>query len=176
MLRSCSSVTSAAYAKTTENVTANTPLIDIVAKNHHVFMLINGIGRQVINTVINKKNFRPQISDNAPINGADRNERKPFIPMMIPFIKNVWSGNVSFKTYKKIYVLDEIKECVGMYVITSSPTGINTQITLIRHMLVETTYRNNGHREKSPREIFKEYNHEGMVNARTAYSRSLKPK
>lgn len=93
-----SSVTSATYANTTEKVQAKTPLIEIIAKNHHVFMLISGIGAQVKATVISKKNFRPHTSDKAPINGAERKDKIPLMPIIKPFMRNVWSGNVSFNT------------------------------------------------------------------------------
>lgn len=98
--RSSVVVTSATYAKTTENVTANTPLIEIIAKNHHVFIVISGIGAHVKNTVISRKNFLPQTSDRAPISGALRNERMPLMPITRPFIRNVWSGNVWLRTCK----------------------------------------------------------------------------
>lgn len=52
-------------------------------------MVISGIGAQVKNTVTNKKNLRPQISDRAPINGADKKERIPLMPITNPFIRNV---------------------------------------------------------------------------------------
>jgi len=52
----------------------------------------------VKNTVMSRKNFLPQTSDNAPINGADRNEKIPLMPITKPFIKNVWSGNVLLST------------------------------------------------------------------------------
>lgn len=50
---------------------------------------MRGIGAQVKNTVINKKNFRPHKSDKAPINGALRNDKMPLMPITKPFIKNV---------------------------------------------------------------------------------------
>lgn len=50
----------------------------IMAKYHIVFMRISGIGKQVKKTVINKKTFRPHISDIAPIRGALKNDSKPF--------------------------------------------------------------------------------------------------
>lgn len=87
--RSSTVVTSATYANTTENVTAKTPLIEIIAKNHHVFIVISGMGAQVKNTVISRKNFRPHISERAPIRGALRNENIPLMPMTKPFIRNV---------------------------------------------------------------------------------------
>lgn len=60
-----------------------------MAKNHQVLMLINGSGAHVKATVISKKNLRPHTSDSAPINGADKNDKIPLIPIMRPFIKNV---------------------------------------------------------------------------------------
>jgi len=77
-LRSLSSVTSATYANTTENVTANTPLMEIMAKYHHVFIWIKGIGAQVKNTVTTRKNFLPHTSDKAPTSGALRKESNPY--------------------------------------------------------------------------------------------------
>lgn len=59
---------------------------------------INGIGKQVKKTVISKKNFRPQRSDRAPINGALKNDKKPLIPIIRPFIRNVLLGNVVLST------------------------------------------------------------------------------
>lgn len=50
------------------------------------------------NTVIKRKNFRPHRSDNAPISGALKKERNPLMPIIKPFIKNVCSGNVRFRT------------------------------------------------------------------------------
>ena len=44
---------------------------------YHGFMRNNGIGKHVKNTVSNKNDLRPQTSDNAPINGAERNDKKP---------------------------------------------------------------------------------------------------
>lgn len=87
--RSSVDVTSATYANTTEKVTAKTPLIEIMAKNHHELMVMSGIGAHVKNTVIRRKNFRPHTSDSAPINGALRNDRMPLIPITMPFIRNV---------------------------------------------------------------------------------------
>lgn len=59
---------------------------------------MKGIGRQVKNTVINRKNFLPQRSLKAPISGALKNERNPFTPIIRPFMRNVWSGKVVFRT------------------------------------------------------------------------------
>ena len=74
------------------------PLIDTIAKYQKGLIFINGIGAQVKNTVTNKKNLRPQISDNAPTNGAARNDNMPLIPTISPFIRKVCSGNVVFNT------------------------------------------------------------------------------
>lgn len=38
---------------------------------------MKGMGAQVKNTVMRRKDFLPQMSDRAPIRGADRNDRKP---------------------------------------------------------------------------------------------------
>ena len=40
-------------------------------------MTMNGIGEHVNMTVMSKKNFRPHMSDSAPISGADKNDRNP---------------------------------------------------------------------------------------------------
>ena len=72
--------------------------MDNMAKYHQWFIFIRGMGAQVKNTVTNKKNFLPQISLRAPISGADRNESRPLIPIIRPFIRNVWSGNVLLST------------------------------------------------------------------------------
>lgn len=92
------------------------PDIEIIAKNQKVLMAINGIGRQVKNTVTKRNSFLktyvltkaiiwllkmeylPQTSLRAPIKGALRKLRIPFMPMISPFMRNVWSGNVDFKT------------------------------------------------------------------------------
>lgn len=87
--RSLSSVTSATYAKTTLNVTANTPEILIIAKNQNVLIVIRGIGKQVKKTVMSKNNFLPHTSDRAPTSGALRNDKIPLIPIMSPFMRNV---------------------------------------------------------------------------------------
>jgi len=47
------------------------------------------MGAHVKKTVMSRKNFLPQTSDNAPISGADRNEKMPLMPITKPFIKNV---------------------------------------------------------------------------------------
>jgi len=75
-------------------VTANTPEIEIIAKYHHVLIFIKGMGAQVKNTVMRRKNFRPQISERAPTRGADRKERIPLMPTIRPFIRKVFSGKV----------------------------------------------------------------------------------
>lgn len=41
-------------------------------------ILMKGMGAQVKKTVMRRKDFLPQMSDSAPIRGADRNDRKPF--------------------------------------------------------------------------------------------------
>jgi len=48
--------------------------------------------------IIIKDGYLPQTSLSAPIKGALRKLRIPFMPMMSPFMRNVWSGNVDFKT------------------------------------------------------------------------------
>lgn len=56
------------------------------------------MGTHVKNTVMRRKNFRPQTSDKAPISGALRKDRMPLMPITKPFIRNVWSGNVLLRT------------------------------------------------------------------------------
>lgn len=46
--------------------------------SHHGLILMKGMGAQVKKTVRRRKDFLPQISDSAPISGADRNDRKPW--------------------------------------------------------------------------------------------------
>jgi len=60
-------------------------------------MAMKGIGKQVNITVMSRRCFRPQTSLRDPTSGADKNDRKPLKPIINPFIKNVWSGKVSFK-------------------------------------------------------------------------------
>lgn len=67
-------------------------------KAYHEFIDISGIGAQVKNTVMSKKNFLPHTSLSAPIKGALRNDRMPFMPITSPFIRNVCSGKVLFRT------------------------------------------------------------------------------
>ena len=74
------------------------PEIEIMAKYHQLLIFIRGIGAQVKNTVMRRKNFLPQISERAPIRGAERKESSPLIPMIRPFMRKVWSGKVSFST------------------------------------------------------------------------------
>lgn len=38
---------------------------------------MKGMGAQVKKTVMRRKDFLPQMSERAPIRGADRNDRKP---------------------------------------------------------------------------------------------------
>lgn len=64
---SASVVTSATYAKT--EVTRNTPLILIIAKNHQVLIVISGIGAQAKSRTTRRKNFLPHASESAPIKG-----------------------------------------------------------------------------------------------------------
>lgn len=56
------------------------------------------MGRQVKKTVNKRKNLRPYMSDMQPMSGAVRKDNKPLMPKMIPFIRNVFSGKVFFKT------------------------------------------------------------------------------
>lgn len=102
---------------------------------HHVFIVISGIGKQVKNTVISKKNFRPHTSDRAPISGALRNDRIPLMPITRPFIRNVWSGNVWFRT------------CNGNMNIW---LGFEFKVTMC-------TYGDDGHRQQPPCEKLQEY-------------------
>ena len=45
-----------------------------------------GMGRQVKKAVMKRKIFRPHTSESAPISGAERKLRKPFTPMITPFM------------------------------------------------------------------------------------------
>ena len=45
--------------------------------SHHGLILMKGMGAHVKKTVRRRKDFLPQISDRAPISGAERNDRKP---------------------------------------------------------------------------------------------------
>jgi hypothetical protein len=59
-----------------------------LAQTNHGLNFISGIGAQV-NVTVNKRNgFRPHTSDNAPINGAARNDSIPC---------NKHSGRIHFK-------------------------------------------------------------------------------
>ena len=90
------------------------------ASAHPGLTIMNGIGRHVKNTVINRNVFLPHESDKAPIKGALKKERNPckmrkykrqlsqsikckhtLIPTMIPFIRNVSFGKVLFRVYRK---------------------------------------------------------------------------
>ena len=51
-----------------------------------MFTKRNGIGAQVKNAVTNKNGFLPHTSDRAPIKGADRKLKNPFIPNITPFM------------------------------------------------------------------------------------------
>ena len=67
-------------------------------KTYQELIDMRGIGTQVKNTVMRRKNFLPQTSESAPISGALRNDRMPLMPITRPFIRNVWSGKVLFRT------------------------------------------------------------------------------
>ena len=71
--------------------------------------LTSGIGTHVKKTVTSRKNFLPQMSERAPTRGAARNDRMPLIPTIRPFIRNVFSGKVEFKTLEKIWKI--IRNC-----------------------------------------------------------------
>ena len=45
------------------------------------------MGAQVKKTVINRKVFLPQMSERAPMRGAERNDRMPLIPLIRPETK-----------------------------------------------------------------------------------------
>ena len=53
------------------------PEIEIMAKYHQLLIFMSGMGAHVKKTVINRKNFLPQMSDKAPIRGAERKESRP---------------------------------------------------------------------------------------------------
>ena len=48
-----------------------------MAKYHQLLIFMSGMGAHVKKTVINRKNFLPQMSDRAPISGAERKESRP---------------------------------------------------------------------------------------------------
>lgn len=48
---------------------------------------MKGIGTQVKKAVMRRNSFLPQISERAPMRGAERKLRKPLTPMMIPLYK-----------------------------------------------------------------------------------------
>lgn len=54
-----------------------------------MLIVISGIGAHVKKTVIRRKNFLPQTSESAPINGALKNDKIPLMPITRPFIRNV---------------------------------------------------------------------------------------
>ena len=58
---------------------------------------MKGIGTQVKNAVMRRNSFLPQISERAPMRGAERKLRKPLTPMMMPLYKREFSWNVVFK-------------------------------------------------------------------------------
>lgn len=68
------------------------------------------MGAHVKKTVINRKNLRPQTSDNAPTSGALRNDNMPLIPITSPFMRNVWLGNVWLRTYIHIIKKENEKQ------------------------------------------------------------------
>ena len=74
------------------------PEMESMAKYHQLLTIMRGMGAQVKKTVTRRKNLRPQMSERAPISGAERKERRPLIPIMRPFMRNVWSGKVWFNT------------------------------------------------------------------------------
>lgn len=45
---------------------------------HHGLIFISGMGAHVKKTVSSKKDLRPQTSDNAPIRGALRKDKRPW--------------------------------------------------------------------------------------------------
>jgi len=47
-----------------------------------------------------RKNFLPQMSERAPMRGADKNDRMPLMPTIRPFMRNVWTRikNTSFSS------------------------------------------------------------------------------
>jgi hypothetical protein len=77
VVRLLSSVTSATYANTTLNVTANRPLMLIMAKYHIGLMRMSGMGKHVKKTVMRRKILRPNTSDKAPMRGALKNDKIP---------------------------------------------------------------------------------------------------
>ena len=60
--------------------------LHLVGKTYHGLNVRSGIGIQVKKTVTRRKDLRPQTSDKAPINGAQRKDK---IPCKIHFTVNV---------------------------------------------------------------------------------------
>jgi len=56
--------------------------------------LMKGMGTQVKKAVMRRNIFRPQISERAPMRGAERKLRKPLTPMMMPLYSRECSWNV----------------------------------------------------------------------------------
>ena len=52
------------------------------------------MGTQVKKAVMSRNSFRPQISERAPMRGAERKLRKPLTPMMMPLYSRECSWNV----------------------------------------------------------------------------------
>ena len=55
---------------------------------------MKGMGTQVKKAVMSRNIFRPQISERAPMRGAERKLRKPLTPMMMPLYSRECSWNV----------------------------------------------------------------------------------
>ena len=84
------------------------PEMEIMAKYHHGLIFMKGMGAQVKKTVTSRKNLRPQMSERAPTRGAERKERKPLMPTISPFIRNVWSGKVWKRKDDELWVFPDI--------------------------------------------------------------------
>ena len=58
-------------------------------------MYSKGIGAQVEKTVTNKNDFLPHTSERAPIKGAQRNDKMPYMEYILSVI-NQWSTSLFF--------------------------------------------------------------------------------
>ena len=67
---------------------------------YQVLIFINGIGKQVKNTVIRRKNFLPQTSDRAPIRGALKNDKIPCKKHIILY-KLLFSFKLTISLFQK---------------------------------------------------------------------------
>lgn len=64
-------------------------IFEHIYDTYHEFIDISGMGAQVKNTVMSRKNFLPHTSDKAPIRGALRKDKIPLMPITSPFMRKV---------------------------------------------------------------------------------------